>query len=253
VRKRIISFSLVLIVLITTLLSGITVSGTDENSSQPIQVVLEGGYLAKVVDHTKDGSPVYQVNFGAPTYCDDLVTPIDTQWHEQADGSFRSGTNKFDSSVSDEQIIVAKDEENIQWTPQISLAGADNGKDLKLKTQNIKAEVLDVDPMNENYVRNTLIWHYDNGIDRYFRIIEGLCQEYYVINKPLENDLVIAPQAIQTKNFSYHEKAVAYDELGTMIQLSEDDNKIVTLKASSAIETKLKNKEDVLKAQREAT
>jgi fibronectin type 3 domain-containing protein len=253
VRKRIISYSLVLIVLITTLLPGITVSGADENSSQPTQVVLEGGYLAKVIDYTDNGSPVYQVDFGAPVYCDDLITPIDTQWYEQKDGSFESGANKFDSSVSDEQIMITKDAETIKWAPQISLAGADNGKDLKLNVQNLKPEVLDVDPMNKNYARNTLVWHYDNGIDRYFRIIEGLCQEYYVINKPLENDLVIDPQATQTENFNYYRKATAYDAIETGIQLKEDDDKIITLNASSAKESKLKNKEDILKAQREAT
>jgi hypothetical protein len=134
------------------------------SDSQPDQVVLKGGYVAKIVDQTKDGSPVYQVDFGAPTYCDDLKTPIDTKWSEQKDGSFKAGANKFASEVADEKVRIAKDKESIEWSPVISLEEADNGTALALKAQNVEAEILDADPMNENYNRNTLVWHYENGI-----------------------------------------------------------------------------------------
>jgi hypothetical protein len=222
--------------LIITLISGnltaVSAFGPDaENDAQPEQVVLKGGYVATVIDYTEDGRPIYQADFGAPTYCEDLKTPIDTRWHEQPDGSFRSGANLFDSSVSNEQITVAKDAESIRWMPELSLAGADNGKGLILKARNAKPEVLETDPLNENYTCNTLVWHYDHCIDRCFRLIEGLCQEYFVISQPLEHDLVIDPQAIQTENFTAYKKASAYDALRTRIQLTEDGNKIITLKS----------------------
>jgi hypothetical protein len=123
---------------------------------------------------------------------------------------------------------------------------------LTLKAQNTKAEILDIDPMNENYNRNTLVWHYDNGIDRYLRLIEAQCQEYYVINQPLEYDLVIDPQAKQTDNFTYYNKANAYDSLDTGIQISEDNIKVITLKESNARESKIVDDEELVKAQRKA-
>ncbi len=201
------------------------------------QLVLKGGYLANIVDHTADGSPIYQADFGAPTYCEDLVTPIDTQWHVQKDGSLTSGANQFSSRVSAEQTTVGKGNENIQWTPALYLVGANQSLDLRLYPQNPQPELLDIDPLNKNYQKNTLIWHYDNCIDRCFRLIEAQCQEYFVINEPLEHDLVIDPNATQTAGFVWYEKASAYDQAGTGVQLTEDENKKVTLKAASARES----------------
>ncbi len=201
--------------------------------AQAPQTVLSGGYVATVVGYTRDGQPIFQTNFAAPTYCDDLKTRISTEWYENEDGTFTSGDNKFDSNVSNEKIKVAKDSEYMEWTPTLSLSGADSGKDLKLNAQNVKPEILDEDPMNENYHRNTLVWHYDNGVDRFLRLIEGQIQEYFVLNNELQNDLVIDPNPTQTENFDWYDKAIAYDKFGTGIQLHEDENKKVTIKATS--------------------
>jgi hypothetical protein len=205
-----------------------------EKDVQATKIILKGGFEAKVVGVDENGNTLYQTDFGAPTYCDDLKTPIDTQWHIQPDGIFKSGPNKFDSNVSAEQITIEKGNESIRWSPTLRLVGADKGNDLNLKPQNPQPEVLAKDPLNENYQRNTLVWHYAQGIDRYLRIIEGLCQEYYVINNPLTNDLTIDPHAVQTPGFIWYKKATAYDDIGTGIKLSEDSNKKITLKASSA-------------------
>lgn len=205
-------------------------------ASYPV-MILKGGYVAHVVGFDKNGRAMYQVNLASPTYCDDLKTPIDTQWHEQKDGTFKSGDNKYSATVSSEQITVANGAEYIKWTPDIVLEGANKGVDKKLKSLKVKAEILDVDPMNENYHKNTLVWHYENGVDRYFRLIEGQCQEYFVINSELGYDLKINPNAIQTKNFKNYEKAVAYDDVGTGIKLTEDQNKNIKIKSSSVKET----------------
>ncbi len=239
--KRIISILTLLVLLVSVIPMHI-------QAGKANQIILNGGYVATVVGYTQEGKPIFQVDFSAPTYCDDLKTPIDTQWYEREDGSFVSGDNKFESDVSNEKIKVAKGSEYIEWTPEILLSKADKGKDLKLKSQNSKPEILEVDPMNENYARNTLVWHYDNGVDRYFRLIEGQCQEYFVINEPLQNDLIIDPKAAQTKDFKYYEKAIAYDEVGTGIKLTEDEYKKVTLKSASAKESSIiKDKSESLK------
>jgi hypothetical protein len=259
-RKRVIYILLVMVLLVSSVLpvslagaaSKAAQSDYSVGDSQPTRVVLKGGYLSTFVGYTEDGSPEYQVDFGVPTYCDDLITPIDTQWYEQKDGSYKSGDNKYSSDVNAEKIKVAKDKEYIEWSPVLSLAGADKGADLKLNVQNAKPEILDIDPLNENYQKNTLVWHYDNGIDRFFRLIEGQCQEYYVISQPLEYDLVIVPHATQTENFDAYQKAVAYDALDTCIQLSEDSDKIVTLKASSAKESRISDDEELRRTQRTA-
>lgn len=197
------------------------------------EMVLDGGYAAKIIGY-KQNKPIYQVNFAAPTYCPDKETRISTQWYEQKDGTFISGDNLFSSNVADENIIVEHEDESMTWTPEIILVGYDAGKDYVLSSLNAKPEILKVDPMNENYKKNTLVWHYENGVDRYFRLIEGQCQEYFVVNQPLECDLVIDPNAKQTKNFKGYEKAIAYDEVGTGIPLTENENKVVTLKAEHA-------------------
>jgi hypothetical protein len=113
------------------------------------------------------------------------------------------------------------------------LAGADNGEDLILYPENKQAELLEDDPINDKYKNNTLVWHYDNGIDRYFRLIEAQAQEYFVINKPLGYDLIIDPHAKQTEGFIWYKKARAYDNVGTSIKVTEDEDKIVTLRADS--------------------
>lgn len=205
-------------------------------ASYPV-MILKGGYAAHVVGFDKNGRAMYQVNLGSPTYCDDLKTPIDTQWHEQKDGTFKSGDNKYSAVVSSEQITVANGAEYIKWTPDIVLEGANKGVDKKLKSLKVKAEILDVDPMNENYHKNTLVWHYENGVDRFFRLIEGQCQEYFVINSELGYDLKINPNATQTKKFKWYDKAVAYDDVGTGIKLTEDQNKNIKIKSSSVKET----------------
>jgi len=242
--KRIV-LSMLAIILLASLFMPVMIE-----AQQPNQLVLKGGYVANVVGFTKDGRAIYQVNFGSPQYCDDLKTKIDTQWYLQKDGSYKSGDNKYSSVVSNEQITVAKGVENIKWTPTLTLVGADkNGKDLQLKTAKVQPDLVAIDPMNSNYRNNTLVWHYDNGVDRYMRLIEGQCQEYFQINNVLVNDLVIDPHAVQTQNFKGYQKAIAYDDVNTGVKLTEDVNKKVTLKATSSKESSaIKDKPNVLKS-----
>jgi hypothetical protein len=224
-----------------TAASAATTGTASESPSD--HIILKGGYEAKVVDYSGDGFPVYQADFGAPTYCDDLKTPIDARWYEKEDGSFKSGDNQFSADVYDEQILLTKDNESLRWTPALILRKADQGQDLKLKPFSAKPAILDIDPINENYHNNTLVWHYDNGIDRYLRLIEAQCQEYFVINDPLEYDLVIDPDAHQTAGFKWYEKAIAYDDAGMAIPLTEDSQKVVTLESSNSRKSSLTKEE----------
>jgi hypothetical protein len=73
-----------MVLIISSILPGVSLAGAASKAaqfdssvgdSQPTQVVLKGGYLSQLVGYTGDGSPEYQVDFGAPTYCDDLITP----------------------------------------------------------------------------------------------------------------------------------------------------------------------------------
>lgn len=82
-RKRAIRIFLVTS-LIITLLAGnnLAIHASNKGNQQDLQnrsIILKGGYEAKAINYSEDGSIV---DFGAPTYCDDLKTPINTQWYE---------------------------------------------------------------------------------------------------------------------------------------------------------------------------
>jgi hypothetical protein len=238
-RNLILKILFVIFLVTSLILPCVPVQADKIDSEQMLRygnkMILKGGYEATFQGYTSDGQEIWKTSLGVPTYLEDCQTRIDTRWYLQEDGTYKSGDNKFSSEVADEKIrLNDKNNEYIEWQPEIKLVGKDKGKDSKLNANNVKPVLLLVDPMNENYINNTLVWHYDNGVDRYLRLIEGQCQEYFVINNELTSDLIIDPKAQQSENFDAYEKAVAYDEFGTGIELSEDSNKVVTLKAEKA-------------------
>lgn len=180
------------------------------------KMVLKGGFEAVVIGFEK-GKPVYQADFGAPTYLPDLKTKIDASWKLDKDGNYVSGANLFNSYVSGEFVNVSDDKlNNLSWQPEVYI------KNSKLKVKDVKPKLLEVDPLNSSYTENTLEWDYGNGIVRRVRIIEGVQQEYYVINSEIDGDIEIKPNAV--KNGVQPNKPAAWDDDGNAIAFSEDTN-----------------------------
>lgn len=182
------------------------------------KLIWAGGYEATIVGFNRDGQPIYQADFSNPTYLPDLVTKIDTQWHyDSKTGSYYNGANSFESYVANEFVYVNDSTmKNIYWQPEVMVSQ-------KVQSQlQAKATLLDVDPLNKNYVKNTLQWDLGNGIYRRIRLIENSQQEYYVITQPLSGDFNITSNV--TENGVFANKPSAWDANGKIVKITEDAN-----------------------------
>ena len=107
---------------------------------------------------------------------------VDTTWYTSDGKNFTAGINQFIASVATNKVTViaindqpdgkTKKDHVLTYQPQLYL-GVKEIKPLSTPT------LLAVDPLNENYASNTLVWDY--GIaKRYLRLIEGSLQGSWV-------------------------------------------------------------------------
>jgi hypothetical protein len=225
--KKILSV-LVMVVIIGLCVPTYTFAEEDNSVKIGDKLILKGGYEAICIGYDEGGRPQYQADFGAPKYLDDLVTPIDTTWHLD-NGSYKAGANLFNSYVSDEFVNVTDSDLNsLAWQPQVKVSNVDKSKNKNLNdgriqlTKQKQAKLLDVDPLNSNYKKNTLEWDYGNGIVRRLRIIEGMQQEYYVITNQLDADFEIKHNI--SSDTLKSNKPAAWDSDKKSIEIIEDSN-----------------------------
>lgn len=231
---------IIIIITFVTLSFPASASGPNVHIRQPGETkVLAGGYVATFDKYINNTTEQWTVKLGAQSYLpSDLGTKIDTRWYLQSDGTYKSGNNIYSSVISGEQITVSNNGQNSSWKPTLTvLGGSINGSDWILTPFNPTPELLTVDPLNSNYEQNTLVWHYFNGIDRYMRLIEGQCQEYYILNTPLTKDLTIKHNDTTTRDFKAYKKAIAYDSNLSSVTIDEDSYKNITVKASKVKST----------------
>lgn len=163
---------------------------------------LPSGDAKVYMGKTLNGKQVWKATIGEPEYLPGTDIPYDTMWHIDKDGYY-AGNNIFDAIVKNNKVEVTYDNKKSQWQPDLYIGST------KLKSKD--AELLTVDPINENYLYNTIKWEYDYGISRYLRIIEGVLIEYYIVDSPLGDDLLINNGLTKDKDYVWQRPIVAYD------------------------------------------
>lgn len=166
--------------------------------------VLGNGIEAVYLGKTTDGNYLWQATFGSPKYCDDLVTPIHCQWgYDSETNEWFAKANLFNATVKGNNVSVEYKGSKMDWQSQFevkAVAQIDNYPTLLI-----------YDPINENYIGNTLQWDYGNGITRNVRLIEGMLQEYYTIDKLPGGDITIKANVNRDAGFVWTRPAVAWD------------------------------------------
>jgi hypothetical protein len=246
-KYRILSI-LAIIFIISSFVTPVLASDGDGVVELGDKLVLKGGYEATCIGFNRYGQPEYQVDLGTPVYLDDLTTKIDTEWRfDDTDKMYKSGANKFSVNVVNEYIsLYDKQYNNINWSPSLSVSKMDRKLDKSglvdgsIAAKEAKAILLSVDPINENYTNNTLMWDYGNGIKRYLRLIEGVCQEYYIVDNPIAGDLVINNNATKNTTFKNDTQLSAWDADGKPIEITTDDKYNITLSKDTALDAKIK-------------
>lgn len=194
--------------------------------------------INKVTDKNGKETLTYQTTISSlPTYKDDLVTPISASWTKRIDDSgqviFKSGDNLFTAQIVGERVTVLDANGKIHaWTSSIMA-----GKEL-LTASN---PTITADLFNSNYAANCVVWNYGqvkkNGavedffvlnndsatVQRYIRVIEGLIQEYWVLDKDPGVDLLISVKDNKEANTQGIERPInAYDADGEKITITEE-------------------------------
>ena len=207
--------------------------------------VLDGGYVSVCVGFTEKGIPEWQVDLGTPQYLDDKVTKIDTQWYSDGNGGYVSGNNKFKATAQSDELITVQSndgQQSVSWQPDVSISNLSytltNYSNGIVNNGVNSVRLLDTDPINENYHNNTLEWDYGNGLYHRFRLIEGMCLEYYVITQPINGDYNIQLNMIST-NATCIQKPVAWDNKGNQVNIEVDGNHNITLRNADNINNNL--------------
>ncbi len=187
------------------------------------KVVLGNNGEAVVTDVAPDGTYTYRATFGGPKYLDDLTTVIRPHWLSGTgtNTDWVTDVNLFSASVKGIRVWVEKDGAKLTWTPGVRVDGK------WYKVLDSVPSLLSVDPENENYTTNTLMWDY--GIaKRYLRIIEGAIFERYVFDSNPGGDVAIRSNLYRNGEYIWDTAPFAYDANGLMLDISlERGNKTV--------------------------
>jgi hypothetical protein len=195
----------------------------------------------KLISQTKDAKGklinTYRATISSlPSNLSDLKTIINTSWTKTTDDSgqviFKSGANVFSSQIVGNKVSVLDDKGRIySWTSTIQA----NGVELIPS----KAEITD-DLFNDSYYNNCVMWNYGTvkkndaiadffvinndsaTVTRYIRSIEGMIQEFWVINKDPECNITIRVKDNKEEKMEGNEsKLLAYDAEGSIIEIEE--------------------------------
>ena len=209
----------------TTAPTGVAEAETGSDMSVGTEVVLGNNTVATYLGKTSNGNDKWQATFEGPKYLDDLQTPIDCRWEYDIDKEeWNSCANLFNATVKDDRVTVEYQGIKMHWQPQLEIGS-------KQQTEN-GTTLLPVDPINENYLGNTLQWDYGNGITRNLRIIEGMLIEYYTISKLPTGNITIKTNTNKDADFVWTRPEVAWDANYTPVDLIVDgDNVTLTQEA----------------------
>jgi len=198
---------------------------------------------ARVNQHTKikkigteviDGQLCYQYEAeisSLPQTLPDLETKITIEWrHGQADDGvsfWETGNNVYWARVTGTRVSVEYENKLAAWDPDIYVG------DLQLELK--KGPTLAKDYLgNENYHRpNCIEWVYEAPkslwqklfggkpfqITRIVRQIEGLLQEFYVIEEPPEGNLKIVNNYVSEEGFVWNRPIYAHDSRGIPLEV----------------------------------
>lgn len=191
-----------------------TLATNYSQTTNNIKTKLTGNYTVK---NKKVYLQYKSIIESAPSIVNNM--PIDCTWTTSDSISFTLGNNLFASTVSGSSVEVSKNSERLNWNPTVIV----NTKEyfaLGLP------KLLVIDPINANYLNNTLEWDYGVCIRR-LRAIEGIIQETWIFSKDPGNTVCIKENKIQTSGFVWTLPPCAYDAIGTPLVI--DDNKQVKM------------------------
>ena len=149
---------------------------------------------------------------GLPETKDDLVTPLDTDWYLQEDGSIKTGDNLFEAVVNGNSVKVTYQGKSETWTPKVMVG---------LNEDIASNPIIINDLINENDNLNTIVWYY-TSCTRYLRVTAGSIQESYVFSSNPNNNVQIFDNTEKDAGFAFIEKPVAFDANYMPVKLSGD-------------------------------
>lgn len=197
-------------------------AGPSPQKSMPVgtEVVLDNGETATFLGKDLEGNYHWQTTISAPQYLGNLDNPIVCRWQYDVDKKqWQSSPNLFDATVKDTKVTVTYQDKKLSWKPDVYLGN----KKLDAGWENVPT----YDPINENYIANTMQWYYGNGITRSVRIIEGMLIEYYTLQAPLAEDLTINSHTTKDLDFVWTRPIVAWDAEGNSVELWIDGSSVI--------------------------
>jgi len=147
----------------------------------------------------------------APIYNDD-GSAVDCSWHGQED-AYIIINNVFSAQVIGAYITTTYQGQSMSWNPIVMV-------DSKEYVAKGSPKVLAVDPINSNYLNNTLEWDYGVCVRR-VRVIEGLIQETWVFDKDPKGTVWIKDNAQKSAGFTWAIAPYAYDADGNTITINQ--------------------------------
>lgn len=202
------SVFLILAILATSLISA-SVLGAEVKSVGELKVgdkiVIDKNIEVTYLGKTAEGLYEYQAMLGAPKYLDDLVTSINCRWHFDAGlSAWVAEANLYGATVLRDAVVVQYKGSTMSWTPSVYIGGKE------VTPASTMPDLLIHDPINENYIGNTLQWRYD-GFTRNLRIIEGMLIEYYIIDSLPSGDIEIRNNVVKSVGYTYTRPVYVYD------------------------------------------
>jgi hypothetical protein len=147
----------------------------------------------------------------APIYNDD-GSAVDCSWHGTED-AYVIVNNVFSAQVIGAYITTTYQGQSMSWNPIVMV-------DSKEYVAKGSPRVLAVDPINSNYLGNTLEWDYGVCVRR-VRVIEGLIQETWIFDKDPKGTVWIKDNAQKSAGFTWAIAPYAYDANNNAITINQ--------------------------------
>lgn len=198
------------------------------------KVVLKTGHEVTYLGKGEGGrGEMWQADFGDLKYIPGTETLIECRWdYDTGKKEWVTRPNLFTASVKETKVTIENESKKLSWQPDVFLGS-------KKLTSDKNPTLLLYDPINSNYIGNTLQWEYSNSITRSLRIIEGMLIEYYTITELPTDDILIMPHTVKDLEFIWTRPSVAWDADNKLVPLTIGKNGELTLLASDIAEATL--------------
>jgi hypothetical protein len=178
--KYILAIFITLLIIISFTIPVIAESPSDNIANIAIgtQVITDTNTVLIYQGKAKNNQHIYTaVISGLPQYLPDLKTKIDTTWTYNANNKlWKAGANLFTATIDQTNVLIKYDGKLLTLDSNFKL----NGKAVNPISK--YPVLLSKDPINANYVNNTMEWNY--GIfKRHIRLIEGSIFQYLIFDK----------------------------------------------------------------------